>query len=236
MDWIAALRRLRAAAVQARTGPEDAPPGRITAQADGEAMDVRVIGLISWWAGLDVVPVAERIMEERPARVRLYVDSPGGDLFDAMALRAALDASGATVTATAGAMVASAALPVYLTGTVRSAQSYTRTMIHQPRVTFIAHGTATDVTESLEAFLPTFDAALGLYRDAIATHVEAATVDGWLARNADVWLDAAEAAEAGILTAAPGAGDEPDGPEATAHLRHLVRGLAAQYGTPQRRH
>lgn len=233
MDFLAALRALRAAHAQARSTPENTPAGRITCEANGEAMDVRVIGNISWLSGIDVLPAAEALIEARPAAVNLYIDSPGGDLFDAMALRAALDASGAAVTAQAGAIVASAAVPVYLAGAVRSAQPYTRFMVHQPRVTFFAHGTAADLVNALAEFTPTLEAALGLYRDAIASHVTADVVDGWLAENRDVWLDAPEARERGIVTEDL---PEEESEEPTAQFRNLVQGLASLYGTPLRRH
>ena len=233
MDWISALQALREHLASARTVPEGATPGRITAESADGRMDIRVIGPISWWAGNDMLPVAERLLEERPSAVTLYVDSPGGDLFDACALRAALDASGATVTAQAGAVVASAAVPVYLAAATRTAQSYTRFMIHQPRAGFMAFGTIADIVGALEKFTPTLEAAIGLYRDTIATHVGAEQADAWLAANTDQWMTAAEAAEAGLVTEAPadGADDDP-----VAQYRNLVQGLASLYRTPTRRH
>ena len=214
---------------QARGG--DAPAGAITCEASSDdRLDIRVIGSISWWAGNDVVPIAERLMDERPKAVSLYIDSPGGDLFDALHLRAALDACGAEITVQAGAVVASAAVPLYLTGTVRSVQSYTRFMVHQPRVTFVASGTAQDITEALAAFAPTLEAALGLYSDTLTSHVDAQTVAGWLAENRDVWLTAEEAREHGIVTEAPPSDDDEE--PATARMRDLVQGLASLYRKP----
>ncbi len=218
MDWISIIRALRAQRISV-LAPTPTATGDITCQADGDAMEIRVIGEIHWLAGVDVLPVAKQLMRDKPKTVSLYVDSPGGDLFDAMALRAALDASGATVTAQAGGIVASAGVPVYLAGAERSAQSYTRVMVHQPRVMFLASGTLPDIEAALAEFRPTLEAALGLYRDAIASHVDASTVDGWLASNSDVWMTAAEAREAGIITAA--ADDDP--PEMSARMQALYR-------------
>jgi len=231
MDFLAELRRIRAHLASARATPENTPPGRITAEAapDG-AMQVRVIGTISWWAGNDVIPTAERLMDERPAKVRLYVDSPGGDLFDAMALRSALDSCGAAITATGGALVGSAAVPVFLAGAVRTAQPYSRFMIHQPRAGFMAFGTAAEISAALAKFVPTLEAAIGLYRDSLVTRVGAERADEWMSAQTDTWLTAAEAAEAGILTEAP-VDDAP-----VAYLRTLAQGLADLYGSPHGRH
>ena len=222
MDFLSAARTLRAYAPPHIAARAQTQPGRVTAESSDDGMDIRIIGSIDWWAGNDVLPLAEKLHDERPSAVSLYIDSPGGDLFDALALRAALEASGAEITAQAGAVVASAAVPVFLAGKTRTAMAYSRFMVHQPRAGFMAFGTAQDITTALAKFVPTLEAALGLFRDTIATHVDRGTVDGWLAQNEDVWMDATEASERGILTEAPAEEDESP----TAAMTHLVQALS----------
>lgn len=224
MDWIATLRRIRAShdAAPYRLVARDASAARITCESDAEgAMDIQVIGGIGWGAGSDVLPLTERLMAERPARVNLYIDSLGGDLFDAMALAAALATSGAAVTARAGALVASAAVPVFLAGSVRTALPYSRFMIHGPRGRFSSFGTAAQIASDLEAFVGALTAATGLYRDSMVRAVGAETADAWIAAEEDVWLDGAEAEDAGLLTEAP------EGADVEASLGYLIQGLRA---------
>ena len=220
MDWLDVLRQMQAARVEAFADSDRVGGSSITAQAEDSGYAIRVIGPIDWWFGVDVVAVAEELMEQQPKVVTLYLDSPGGDLFDAMALRAALDTlaeSGTVITARAGGIVGSAAVPVFLTGATRTAQSYTRFMVHNPRAVFIAGGTLDALRASFENFAGTLTAATGLYWDAISSHVEASTVAEWRASNQDVWLTAEESRTVGLLSEE--SEEEPiPGPEATARL------------------
>lgn len=218
MNWLEVLRQLRAARVAA-FADSDRVGGSITAQVEDSGYAIRVIGPIDWWFGVDVIAVAEELMEQQPKVVNLYIDSPGGDLFDAMALRAALDTlaeSGTVITARAGGIVGSAAVQVFLTGATRTAQSYTRFMVHSPRAVFSAGGTLDALRASFENFAGTVTAATGLYWDAISSHVEASIVAGWRASNQDVWLTADESRTVGLLSAEL---EEPvPGPDATARV------------------
>lgn len=212
MDWLAVLRTLRAARTEVFAGM-DRIGGSITAQTTDAGYSIRVIGPVDWLFGVDVVAVAEELIEQRPKVVDLYIDSPGGDLFDAMALRAALDsltASGSIITAQGGGIVASAAIPVILTGATRTAQPYSRFMVHNPRAVFISAGTERALRESFENFAGTLTAATGLYWDAISSHVEDSTVAGWRAANQDVWLTSAEARDVGILSGEPSGEPAPE--------------------------
>ena len=238
MDWLEVLRKVRVARADAMSG---APPiqGTVTAETTDDVYSIRIIGYIDWLWGVDVLPIAEYLLEQRPSAVSLYLDSGGGDLFDAMALRAALDSvieSGTRVTAQAGSIVASAAVPVYLTGTTRSAQTYSRFMVHNPRALMLLGGTLADMESTMDDIRGMMSAATGLYWESIATHV-GAIANEWRDANQDVWLTAAEATERGVMT-----GDEPD-PDVTAvanaererlvsaNAGAVLSGLARHYGT-----
>ena len=226
MNWLELLRSIRAAQCRA-FADHDRVGGNITAQVgDDGAMDVRIVGPIDWWFGVDVLAFADELLDASPTAVNLYVDSPGGDLFDAMALRAAFDSlDGVIIRAQAGAIVGSAAVPVFLAAAERSAQGYTRFMVHNPRVVFVAAGTMADIDSAVLDFRGTMDAATGLYWDAIASHVDQSIVDDWRASNSDVWLTSTEAHERGILTGAAESDPTP-APEAAMDPRvaRAIRG------------
>ena len=213
MDWLEVLRQLRAAQVEAFSD-HDRVGGSVVAQATEDGYSIRIVGPIDWWFGVDALETADELMRIRPSAVNLYIDSPGGNLFDALALRSALDTligDGTTVVAQAGALVGSAAVPVFLSGQTRTAQAYSRFMVHNPRAVFIAAGTLAALTESFENFSGTLTQATGMYWDTIRTHVDDERVDAWMASNRDTWLTRAEALEVGLL--AESSEDDPPNPE-----------------------
>lgn len=240
MDWVEVLRQLRAAQVSAFTESERVG-GSIVAQATDDGYSIRIIGPIDWWAGVDALETADELLRVRPSAVTLYLDSPGGNLFEALALRSALDsliADGTTVTAQAGALVGSAAVPVFLSGQTRTAQAYSRFMVHNPRAVFIAAGTLPALTESFENFSGTLTQATGMYWDTLRSHVDSDKVDAWADSNRDTWLTHAEATEVGLLSAAsaddpPNPQPEPTAsvdPELARNVRAHIMGTLARYG------
>ena len=212
MDWLQYVQARRSGS---RPVAPSTDPVTVRAQADG-SVSLRIVGPIDWWFGVDVIEGAQQLLRDRPSAVDVYIDSPGGDLFDALALRAALDtlvADGTSVTVQAGAVVASAAVPVYLAGTERKAQAYTRFMVHAPRAHFFGMGTLVSLPEAFENFLTTLTAGTELYWSTLASHVAQASVDTWAAADKDTWLTVAEAQEHGVVTAVVEA-VEPEGPTA----------------------
>lgn len=202
MDWLALVRDLRAARCAAYAG-QDRVGGSITAQTTDDEYRLRIIGPINWWFGVDVLEVATELMVAQPDRVSLYIDSPGGDLFDAMALRAALDtvsAHGSTIVSTTGALVASAAVPIYLSGLSRLAQDFTRFMVHSPRGVLISACTVTTLDKTVQDFRSTLEAATDMYWSSLSNHVAPETVETWRRSDGDTWLTVEQARTHGLVT------------------------------------
>ena len=212
MSWIEYLRARLSPPLPVPTS--DHVPGSIIGQSDGSIYSIRIVGPISFFVGPDVLEMAEELIEAQPERVDLYIDSPGGDLFNAVALRSALDIvteRGSRVIAQGGGIVASAAVPIFLAGVERTAREYTRIMVHLPRGLFMGFGTLPDLEKDFADFKRTYAAATGIYRDTIAQVVDAASVDRWLASNTDVWFTATEAETHGFLTVKTS--DDPPEPQ-----------------------
>lgn len=205
--------------LESRSRP-DGTQAVLTAAAGSEGYRLSIIGPISLWDYPDLTMIAQDLMTSRPSAIDLYVDSPGGDLFSALALRGVLDQlaeSGTTITARGGSVVASAAVPLYLAGATRSLQSYGRMMVHQPRGMFFSSGTLSEIEADLIEFRSVYESARGIYQDMLARTVDTATAETWMTSSEDTWLTAAEAKDHGlVLTILTGTSEseepEPDDP------------------------
>ena len=212
MDWLTIVQARRA---QSPRGYSECLGGAGLAATTqrGAVRNLRIIGPIDWLFGVDALALsADLLAEPRPEQVNVYLDSPGGDLFEALTLRAALDAlttEGITVNTQAGSVVGSAAVPIYLAGAVRTGQSYTRFMMHNPRAALFVRGDVEDMTGEFEEFLVTLRAATALYWDTIGTHVEESVVSAWRSSE-DTWLTTAAAIEHGLMSSITEPVQEPD--------------------------
>lgn len=212
MDWLTIVRARRA---QNPRGYSEGPGGEGSAETiqSGTVRNLRIIGPIDWLFGIDAIALsADLLAEPWPEQVNVYLDSPGGDLFEALTLRAALDAltaEGVRVNTQAGAVVGSAAVPIYLAGSVRTGQAYTRFMVHNPRAALFVNGDAEGMTSEFEEFMVTLREATSLYWDTIGTHVDVRTVVDWR-QSADTWLIATEAIEHGLMSSIVEPVPEPD--------------------------
>ena len=110
MDWLTIVRARRA---QNPRGYSEGMGGEGLAETtqSGAVRNLRIIGPIDWLFGVDAIALsADLLAEPRPEQVNVYLDSPGGDLFDALTLRAALDTlttAGVRINTQAGAVVGS---------------------------------------------------------------------------------------------------------------------------------
>lgn len=247
MDWIAQARALRALASPLLRAAEDAIgeiriEARESRDATGsisiEGQTLSIVGPVDWFAGVDVLPIAQQLVEDPPDSLDLYVDSPGGSLFDGLALRAALDhvaAKGTTINSRAGAAVGSVAVPIYLAGSTRTAQSYSQFMVHAPRGAAIIAGTLAETDAAYRDYRAALEAATDLYRDIVAAAIgnRASVVAGWIAEG-DQWFSASEARGHGLVTAIADGETPDDGapePEVSAlAARNILAAIAAARG------
>ena len=167
-----------------------------------DAMRIALVGPLHWLFGADCLWFAELLLAQSPERVEVHIDSPGGSVFEALALRAALDTlrtRGSTVHTAAGGMVASAATLIFLAGTERTQYSYTRTLIHDVRGWLEVYGTESTITEHYESFMGALAAARESLRALYLSAMPSAPIDDWLSGE-DVWLTADQALAFGFAT------------------------------------
>lgn len=166
-----------------------------TADGDARVATIRMYGPIdSWggWWGISTEDVA-RVLDALPASVEqiiLRINSPGGEVWEAMAILNMLGAHRASVTAVVDGIAASAAsfIAASCDETVMSRGS--QMMIHSPSA--IAWGNAAEMRKGAD-FLDKLEASM------IEVYSEKAGDKDWAALlAAETWLTATETVEMGL--------------------------------------
>lgn len=166
-----------------------------SAEGDARVATIRMYGPIdSWggWWGISTEDVA-RVLDALPASVDqivLRINSPGGEVWEAMAILNMLGAHRATVTAVVDGIAASAAsfIAASCDETVMSPGS--QMMIHSP--SSIAWGNAAEMRKTAE-FLDVLQASM------IEVYTEKAGDQDWAALlEEETWLTAAATVELGL--------------------------------------
>ena len=207
MDFLAVARTFRAETHFGVQAPLASVP-RLEAQ-DG-VYRLSVMGPIHWWF-VDLLPLAEELVNLRPQTIEMHVDSPGGSIFDALALRGALDmlaADGTEIRTTAGGMVASAATFLYLAGSERTQQPYTRTLVHDVRGWLEIYGTSEQIAQQAAEFQD----ALAAARESVLALYEASAPGApwaeWM--SGETWLSTDDMLSHGLSTAVFAGTDDDD--------------------------
>ncbi|MEV4179934.1 head maturation protease, ClpP-related [Streptosporangium canum] len=163
---------------------------RITNLADGAA-EVVIYDEIGWF-GVTAADFIRDLKEVTATEITLRVNSPGGDVFDGIAIHNVLRNHPATVTTHVDSLAASIASVIALAGDRIVMQPHSQMMIHDAAGMCI--GNATDMHDMA--------AMLGRQSDNIAAvYAERAggTVAEWRERmRAETWMSADEAVAAGL--------------------------------------
>jgi ATP-dependent protease ClpP protease subunit len=222
------VEQLQALAARARAlGRPPAPPApapRLSiANAAGDRAEVYIYGVIgSDWFDEDVTAasfVAELREITAPA-IDLHINSPGGLVFDGIAIYSALVNHDATVHVHVDGLAASAASFVAMAGDSVSIEKPAKMFIHDAQG--VAWGGPDVMRQMAELLDELSDTVAAIYADRAG-----GTVDSWRdAMRDETWYSAAQAVEAGLAdhvandsTAAP---DNRRGQ--TIRARHRARG------------
>lgn len=170
-------------------------PGTIKATADGSKLDVYIYGEIGFW-GIEAIDVAGEIATSEADEIVAHINSPGGDVFDGVAIFNLLRHHRANVTTRVEGLAASIASLITIAGDSVEMAGSSMYMVHE--VWTVAVGNkrdmreAADTLERIEAgtILPAYAAKTGKTDDEVKALVEAET-----------WLDVAGAIEAGFVDA-----------------------------------
>lgn len=171
-------------------------PTRPLAQSDAptkaELHIYQAIGYDPWGEGISARQLAQQISELDVDAIDVYINSPGGDAWDGIAIMNALRRHRATVTVTVDALAASAASVIAMAGDHVVMNRGAELMIHE------ASGCVWGDAEEMRKTASVLDKLCESYADAYAARA-GGDRDTWReAMRAETWYTAEEAVEAGL--------------------------------------
>jgi ATP-dependent protease ClpP protease subunit len=179
---------------------------------------IYLYGEIGYW-GVEAQDFVRDLMSLRVSHIILHINSPGGEVFDGLAIFHALRDHPATIETRVDGLAASAASFVALAGDTVVMQRNAQMMIHD--ASGIEIGNAQDMRTMADLLDMCSDNIADIYAQQAG-----GTVEQWrTAMKVETWYSAAEALAAGLCDEVAGADDETGedaavvpGEEATAEL------------------
>jgi ATP-dependent protease ClpP protease subunit len=215
LTQLAAIGRERAAQGVRRVAGDwyrisNAAGGRATVYIYGD------IG-VSWdGEGITAAQFVQDLNAVSAPAIDLHVNSPGGLVFDGIAIHAALRNHPATVDVYVDGLAASAASFIVQAGDTRTVEKPAKLMIHDAGGLVL--GNSADMRQMADLLDELSDTIAGIYADRAGGSVES-----WrAAMRAETWYSAAQAVEAGLADAVAGSG----APSAASRRSQLIRARA----------
>lgn len=176
---------------------------RMEASSDGSSAEIFIYDAIGGWWGTNASDFVQELKDLDVSTINLRVNSPGGDVYDGVAIMNALRRHKANVIATVDGIAASAASFIIQAADEVIMGRGTELMIHEASA--VAWGNAADMVEMAGHLDRISGTIAGLYAERAG-----GTVDEWRdAMKAETWYTADEAVKAGLA-------DRVDGKEAKA--------------------
>ena len=164
---------------------------RIRAQAD--VADVYLYADIGGWFGISAEQFIADLRALRGAPLRVHLNSPGGDVFDGLAIYNTLLSYPAPVETIVEGLAASIASIIALAGRPATMARASMLMIHEPWGLTV--GTAQDMLDMAATLEKAGDVLADVYSQATGSGPD--VVRDWM--RAETWWTAAEALEAGLI-------------------------------------
>lgn len=173
---------------------------QILAAKKGELAHISIIGRINnWWNGAESFRNAvNKIKSEGVKDVEVYINSEGGDVFEANEIVNIIKSFGGSVTGKGGALVASAGTYIAMACDTFTMAANGQFMIHKPIGTFRGNEGAIESQLKLlknltTDYIATYSKKTGMSEDDIREMIKA-----------DNWMNATEAKEKGFIDAVEG--------------------------------
>lgn len=158
----------------------------------GERAEILIYGPIDDWDGVSASSFVRELRGITAKNIDLHINSPGGLVFDAVAIYSALKNHPATVDVHVDGLAASAASFVAQAGDSITIEKPAKMMIHDANGLVL--GNAADMREMADLLDELSDTIAGIYADRAG-----GTVAKWReAMRAETWYGAADAVKAGL--------------------------------------
>lgn len=165
-----------------------------TFQAKGEQnVEISIFDEIGMW-GVSAKEFIAELKQHAGKKITCHINSPGGSVFDALAIYNALRANGSEITTKVMGVAASAASLIAMAGDKIIMPENTFMMIHNPMVG--AYGNAEEMRDMADVLDKIAASLIGVY--VARTGLSEADVKALL--DDETWLNAADAVEKGFAT------------------------------------
>jgi ATP-dependent protease ClpP protease subunit len=209
MSWIELVAQRRPQPPPGVTPPENAADWfRIENSADeADTTDIYVYDAVGGWYGMYADDFIRDLRAVSTSSINIRINSPGGSVFDGVAIANAIRSHPANVTCYVDSLAASIASVIALSGDRLVMRPQSMIMIHDASAT--VHGNAKDMQDTADLLDKTSDNLAGAYAAKAG-----GTVPEWRERmRAETWMTADEAVELGLADEAmpmlPKKGDDP---------------------------
>lgn len=159
----------------------------------GPVAEVRIYDEI-WWLGVNADDFARDLESITAPEILVAINSPGGDVFDAIAIYNALRNHSATITTRVDGIAASAASVIVQAGDKRTMMSGSQMMIHEPWG--ITVGPASEMRAFADLLDRQTDVLAGIY--AGRSGKQASYFHDIMVEGNDVWMTAEETVAEGL--------------------------------------
>ena len=166
----------------------------IQAKAHAEEAEVLIYDYIGW-GGVTASDFAKELQAVQAKTITVRLNTPGGDVFDGLAIYNSLKGHGATIRVKIDGLAASIGSIIAMAGSTVTMGQSAFLMIHNPWAMVI--GNATDMREMAGTLDKIGGSLAGVYAARPGVTIEQATA--WM--NDEVWFTAEEARAAGLADA-----------------------------------
>lgn len=214
MVWIDVPQPPGATRSRARARDTARPGYEIRNAASGDEAELLIYDEIDSWWGVCAGDVIAQLAQVTAPNLRVRINSPGGSVFEGLAIANALRAHPATVVVQVDGLAASIASVIAMAGDRLVMMPNSMLMIHE--ASGLCIGDATDMQQMADVLSKISDNIAGAY-----TAKAGGTADEWRAvMRAETWYLPDDAVAAGLADEAiPAAPAEPDPAEPDMHAR-----------------
>lgn len=176
----------------------------IQAHAESDQADVLIYDYIGW-GGVTAADFAKALMSITAKTINVRINTPGGDVFDGLAIFNSLKAHGAQIHVKVDGIAASIGSIIAMAGHTITMGESAFLMIHNPWA--LAIGNAADMRE----MAATLDKVGGSLADIYASRAKITKEQAQSWMDAETWFTAAEAKDAGLADAVQGSSESAQG-------------------------
>ncbi len=201
---------------------------RIEAKAD-ETAEVYIYDEIGYW-GLTAADFVKELSGVKAKSMTVHLNSPGGDVFDGIAIHNAIRSHPAAVNVVVDSLAASIASVIAMAGDSITMAKHSTMMIHDPFG--FALGNAADMRQMADVLDQLGDTIAGVYAERAG-----GTVAEWRARMlAETWYTDRQTVEAGLADMVDGDAEaEPSDKFDLSIYKHPPADLLSEAGEPEDR-